>query len=147
MFNTVYYSTLVWRLAQGRTSERVSSRHRVRSPVEVATQQTFSILKSILKTPPLGVQDVTYKDPNATVLGTRATAFLFLDGFAVFVLRARESRDIPSTLGFREGMEGPYGCLYLLRLDSVLLARRDEIEIIPQKSAKTKTIVFTRAIP
>ena len=47
------------------------------------------------------------KDPNAIVLGTRAAAFLFLDGSAVLVLRARGKRDIPSTLGFREGMEGP----------------------------------------
>ena len=47
------------------------------------------------------------KDPNAIVLGTRAAAFLFLDGSSVLVLRARGERDIPSTLGFREGMEGP----------------------------------------
>ena len=57
--------------------------------------------------PPLGAQDVTYKDPTATVMGTRAAAFLFLDGFAVFALRVRGSRYIPSTLGFWEGMEGP----------------------------------------
>ena len=55
---------------------------------------------------PLGAQDVAYKDPNATVMGTRTAASLFLDRFAVFVLRARGSRDIPSTLGLREGMEG-----------------------------------------
>ena len=58
-------------------------------------------------TPPLGAEDVTYKDPNATVLGTRGAAFLFLDGSAIFVLHARGSRDIPSTLGFGEEMEGP----------------------------------------
>ena len=55
---------------------------------------------------PPGAQDVIYKDPNTAVLGTRAAAFLFFDGFAVFVLRARGGRDIPSILGFREGMEG-----------------------------------------
>ena len=47
------------------------------------------------------------KDPNAIVLGTRAAAFLILDGYAVLVLRARGERNIPSTLGFREGMNGP----------------------------------------
>ena len=41
------------------------------------------------------------------ILGTLAAAFLFLDGSAVYVLRARGSGDIPSPLGFREGMEGP----------------------------------------
>ena len=46
------------------------------------------------------------KDPNAIVLGTRAAAFLFLDGSAVLVLRARGERDSPSTLGSREGMDG-----------------------------------------
>ena len=53
---------------------------------------------------PLGAQDVTYKDPNAIVLGTRAADFVFLGGSSVFVLRARGKRDIPPTLGFREGM-------------------------------------------
>ena len=42
---------------------------------------------------PLGAQDVIYKDPNGAlhchVLGTRAAAFLFLDGSAVCFLRAR----------------------------------------------------------
>ena len=60
--------------------------------------------------PPMGAQDGIYKDPidalRCHVLGTRAAAFLFLDGSAVFVLRARGSRDIPSTFGFREGMDG-----------------------------------------
>ena len=46
-----------------------------------------------------------YKDANATVLGTHAAAFLFLDGSAVCLLRAR-GRGIPSALGFREGMGG-----------------------------------------
>ena len=101
-----------WRLAQGRTSERVSSRHRVRSLVKVATQQTFSILKPILKAP-LGAQDVTCKAPNATVLGTRAAAFLFLDGSAVFVLRAR-GRGIRQPSGSGRGLRAVYaghGCL------------------------------------
>ena len=48
-----------------------------------------------------------YKDPNRVlycqVLGTRAAVFLFLNGFAVCLLCARGG-DIPSTLGFREGM-------------------------------------------
>ena len=48
-----------------------------------------------------------YKDPNAIVLGTRVAPFLFLDGSAVLVLYARGKRDIPSTLGFRKGMERP----------------------------------------
>jgi len=47
------------------------------------------------------------KDPNAIVLGTHAAALLFLGGSTVLVLHARGERDIPSTLGFREGMEGP----------------------------------------
>ena len=47
-----------------------------------------------------------HKDPNATVQGIRASAFLFLSGSAVFVLRAKGKRDIPSALGFREGMGG-----------------------------------------
>ena len=38
---------------------------------------------------PLGAQDVIYKDPNATVQGTRAAAFSFLGGSAVLILRAR----------------------------------------------------------
>ena len=38
---------------------------------------------------PLGAQDVIYKDPNATVQGTRAAAFLFLCGSAVLILRVR----------------------------------------------------------
>ena len=38
---------------------------------------------------PWGGQDVAYKDPNATILGTRAAAFFFLGRSAVFVLRAR----------------------------------------------------------
>ena len=42
---------------------------------------------------PLGAQDVIYKDPNGAlhchVLGTRAAAFLFLDGSAVCFSRAR----------------------------------------------------------
>ena len=76
------------------------------NPVEVAIADLFHF-EAYIKGPPLGPQDVAYKDPNATVLGTRAAAFLFLDGSAVFVLRARGSRDIPSTLGFWEGMEGP----------------------------------------
>ena len=69
------------------------------SPVEVAAQQIFSILMPILKGPP-GGPGCHYKDPNALVLGTRAAAFLFLDGSAVLVLRARGERDIPSILGF-----------------------------------------------
>ena len=36
------------------------------SPVEVATQQTFSILMPIMKGPP-GGPGCHYKDPNATV--------------------------------------------------------------------------------
>ena len=44
---------------------------------------------------------------NATVLGTRVAVFLFLNGSAVFVLCAGGSRDILSTLEFREGIEGP----------------------------------------
>ena len=47
------------------------------------------------------------KDPNAIVLGTHAAALLFLGGSTVLVLHARGERDIPSTLGFREGKEGP----------------------------------------
>ena len=82
-----------WRLAQRRTSERVNSRHHVRVPVEVAIADLFHF-GAYIKGPPLGPQDVAYKDPNATVLGTRAAAFLFLDGSAVFVLRARGSRDL-----------------------------------------------------
>ena len=51
------------------------------------------------------------KDPNEAlhchVLGTRAAAFLFFDGFVVCLLCARGSRDIPSALRFQKGMEGP----------------------------------------
>ena len=54
--------------------------------------------------PPRGAQDVIYKDPNTTVLGICASAFLPLSGSTVFVLRAKGKRDIPSALGFREGM-------------------------------------------
>ena len=46
------------------------------SPVEVATQQTFSILMPIMKGPP-GGSGCHYKDPNAIVQGIRAAVFLF----------------------------------------------------------------------
>ena len=59
------------------------------SRLRYSIQQTFSILRPIMKDP-LGGQDVTDKDPDAIgVLGTGAAAFLFLDGSAVFVLHAR----------------------------------------------------------
>ena len=45
-----------------------------------------------------------YKVPNGTVLGIRVAAFLFFSRSAVFVFRTKRKRDIPSTLGFREGM-------------------------------------------
>jgi len=57
--------------------------------------------------PPWGPRMSFSKDPNAIVLGTHAAALLFLGGSTVLVLHARGERDIPSTLGFREGMEGP----------------------------------------
>ena len=96
------------RLAQGQTSWIERSGAPCSSPDEVATHQTFSILMPITKAPP-GGQGCHYKDPNATVQGSRAAAFLFLSGSAVFVLRAKEKRDILSALGFREGMGG---CLH-----------------------------------
>ena len=67
------------------------------SPVEVATQLTFSILMPIMKGPP-GGPGCHSKDPNAIVLvlGTRAAAFLFLDGSAVCLLRARGVGFYPS---------------------------------------------------
>ena len=49
--------------------------------------------KAYNEAPPWGPR-MSLIDPNATVLGTCAAAFLFLDGSAVFVLRARGSRDI-----------------------------------------------------
>ena len=94
------------RLAQGQTPERVSSRHHVRFPVEIATQQTFSILRPIMKGPP-GGQDVICKDPNTTVLGIRAAAFLFLSGSAVFVLRAKGKEGYSIHLRVPGGDEEP----------------------------------------
>ena len=62
-----------------------------------------------MKGPPGGPGCQFCKDPNEVlhchVVGTRAAAFLFLDGSAVCLLRAR-GRGIPSVLGFQEGMGG-----------------------------------------
>ena len=70
--NNIYF---IRRLAQGRTSwiERFGAL--CSSPVEVATQQTFSILMPIMKGPP-GGPGCQYKDPNATLLGHSCGCFL-----------------------------------------------------------------------
>ena len=94
------------RLAQGRTSWIERSKTYVRFPVEVAIADLLHFV-AYNEGPPWRPRMSFSKDPNAIVLGTRAAAFLFLDGSAVLVLRARGERDSPSTLGFREGMEGP----------------------------------------
>ena len=47
-----------------------------------------------MKGPP-GGPECHYKDPNETLQGIRAAAFLFSNGSAVFVLRAKGKRDIP----------------------------------------------------
>ena len=59
----------------------------------------------IIKGPPEG-PGCHYKDLNATVWGICGAAFLFLSESAVFVLRTKGKRDIPSALGFREEMGG-----------------------------------------
>ena len=69
----------------------------------------LSYLRPRMKGPPGGPGCQFCKDPNEAlhchVLGTRAAAFLFLNGSAVCLLHARGS-GIPSALGFREGMGG-----------------------------------------
>ena len=108
----IYFLTLFNTTDKSRTSERVSSRPYVRFPVEVEKQQTFSILKPTMNPLPLGAQDATYKDANATVLSTCAAAFLFLDESAVFFLCTRGSRDIPSALHrVSGGDEGAFNAL------------------------------------
>ena len=96
-----------WRhSAQGQTSESESSGHFVRFPFEVAIQQTFPFWCLEWRIP-WGARMSFYKDPNGVphchVLDTCAAAFLFLDGSAVCLLRARGT-GIPSALGFCEGM-------------------------------------------
>ena len=60
------------------------------SPVEVATHQTFFILMPIMKGPPEG-PGCHYKDPNATVQGIRAAAFLFFQWIcSIYLVREGE---------------------------------------------------------
>ena len=81
-------------LAQGRTSASKSSGHYVQFPV-VAIQQTFSFCGAIERTPP-GPSVSIIKSVSLGAMptkrnGTCAAAFLFLNGSAVLVFRARGS--------------------------------------------------------
>ena len=115
-------------LAHGQRSVSESSGHYVPFPVEVATQQTFPFWCLEWRAP-LRAQNVILQSPEWSVtchvLGTHAAAFLFLDGSAVCLFRAR-GRGIPSVLGFREGMEG---CRRALAPDA---SRRELVRLAAQ---------------
>ena len=65
------------------------------------------LFDAYIEGPPWGPRMSLYKDPNGVlhyhVLSTRVAALLFVVGSAVCLLRVR-GREIPSALGFREGM-------------------------------------------
>ena len=96
LYNLVKY---VFRYGACRRAERPRSKDR--GPMFGSCQSCdtadLSILRPIMKGPPGGPGCQFCKGPNKAlhchVLGTRAAAFLFIDGSAVRLLRVRGSRD------------------------------------------------------